>query len=332
MHIMQDSPIRFPGLFGDAEFTLSSAAFHIGGRAVYWYGILIALGVILAVWFCLKQKERYGITEDDLMDGVLWGVPLSIVGARVYYVIFYLDLYRNTDGSFNWGRAVAIWDGGLAIYGGVIVAFLTCWVMSRRRGFKLGAFTDLIVMGLLIGQAVGRWGNFMNREAFGTETTLPWRMALTTTAGTVVEVHPTFLYESLWNVVGLLLIVFVVSRARRFDGENTWFYLLWYGLGRFWIEGLRTDSLYLFHWTVGGAPIRVSQALSFVMVLLSAIMLLYHIKLHPHAPGTLYVDMKNAPPAEEIPAGEAPAEEAPEEEALAEKTSVEEAPAEEPKM
>lgn len=302
MRIMENSPISFPGLFGDAAFTAPSAAFHIGGKAVYWYGILIALGVLLALWFCMKQRAKYGITEDDLMDGVLWGVPLSIIGARVYYVIFYLDLYRNSDGSFNWGRAVAIWDGGLAIYGGVIVAFLTCWVLSRRRGFKMGALTDLIVMGLLIGQAVGRWGNFMNREAFGTETTLPWRMALTTTAGTVVEVHPTFLYESLWNVVGLLLIVFIISRARRFDGENTWFYLLWYGIGRCWIEGLRTDSLYLFNWTIAGQPIRVSQALSIALILVAAFMLLYHIKLHPHPAGTLYVDVKNAPPAEEVPA------------------------------
>ena len=290
LSIMDDSPIRFPGLFGDWEFTVSSVAFHIGGKAIYWYGILIALGVVLALWFCMRQRTKYGISEDNLLDGVLWGVPLSVIGARVYYVIFYLSEFRNTDGSLDWGRVIAIWDGGLAIYGGVIVAIATCYVLSRVRHFKLGALTDLIVMGLLIGQTVGRWGNFMNREAFGGETTLPWRMELLTKAGEAVDVHPTFLYESLWNVVGLLLIVFIVSRARRFDGENTWFYFLWYGLGRFWIEGLRTDSLYLFDWTIGGQPIRVSQALSLVMVLVSAFMLLYHIKLHPHTPEELYVN------------------------------------------
>lgn len=299
MHIMTDSPIRFPGLFGDWEFTASSTAFHIGGKAIYWYGILIALGVVLALWFCMTQKEKYGITEDDLLDAVLWGVPLSIVGARLYYVIFYLDLFRNDDGSFDWGGAIAIWDGGLAIYGGVIAAVLVCFVLSKKRGFKLGALTDLIVMGFLIGQAVGRWGNFMNREAFGAETTLPWRMQLTTTAGTLVEVHPTFLYESLWNVVGLLLIVFIVAKGRRFDGENTWFYFLWYGIGRFWVEGLRTDSLYLFNWTIGGEPIRVSQALSLVMVLVSAFMLLYNIRLHPHKPEELYVNIAAAQKAAE---------------------------------
>ena len=290
LSIMDDSPIRFPGLFGDWEFTASSVAPHIGGKAIYWYGILIALGVVLALWFCMRQRTKYGISEDNLLDGVLWGVPLSVIGARVYYVIFYLSEFRNTDGSLDWGRVIAVWDGGLAIYGGVIVAIATCYVLSRVRHFKLGALTDLVVMGLLIGQTVGRWGNFMNREAFGGETTLPWRMELLTKAGEAVDVHPTFLYESLWNVVGLLLIVFIVSKARRFDGENTWFYFLWYGLGRFWIEGLRTDSLYLFDWTIGGQPIRVSQALSLVMVLVSAFMLLYHIKLHPHRPEELYVN------------------------------------------
>ena len=297
LSIMDDSPIRFPGLFGDWEFTVSSVAFHIGGKAIYWYGILIALGVVLALWFCMRQRTKYGISEDNLLDGVLWGVPLSVIGARVYYVIFYLSEFRNTDGSLDWGRVIAIWDGGLAIYGGVIVAIATCYVLSRVRHFKLGALTDLIVMGLLIGQAIGRWGNFMNREAFGSETTLPWRMELLTRAGEAVDVHPTFLYESLWNVVGLLLILFVVSKARRFDGENTWFYFLWYGLGRFWIEGLRTDSLYLFDWTIGGQPIRVSQALSLAMVLVSAFMLLYHIKLHPHTPEELYVNQSQ--PTEE---------------------------------
>ena len=262
MRIMTDSPIRFPGLFGDWEFTASSTAFHVGGKAIYWYGILIALGVVLALWFCMTQKEKYGITEDDLLDAVLWGVPLSVVGARVYYVIFYLDLFKKSDGSFDWGSAVAIWDGGLAIYGAVIAAILVGVVLCKKKGMKLGALTDLVVMGFLIGQTVGRWGNFMNREAFGTETTLPWRMELTTVLGKTVDVHPTFLYESLWNVVGLLLIVFVVSKARRFDGENTWFYFLWYGIGRFWIEGLRTDSLML----VPSIGLRVSQLVAGIAV------------------------------------------------------------------
>lgn len=289
MQIMTDSPIRFPGLFGDWAFTASAKALDIG-KGVYWYGIIIAIGLLMALLFCMKQRKKYGISEDDLLDGLLWGIPFGIIGARLYYVIFYLDLYRNSDGTINWREVIAIWDGGLAIYGGVIATVIVALLLSRRRKFKIGAMLDLVVMGLLIGQIFGRWGNFMNREAFGAETTLPWRMQLTTTAGTLIEVHPTFLYESLWNLIGLLLIVFVVSKARRFDGENTWFYFLWYGIGRFWIEGLRTDSLYLFNWTIAGQPIRVSQALSLVMVLVSAFMLLYHIKIKPHTPEELYVN------------------------------------------
>ena len=289
MQIMTDSPIRFPGLFGDWAFTASAKALDIG-KGVYWYGIIIAIGLLMALLFCMKQRKKYGISEDDLLDGLLWGIPFGIIGARLYYVIFYLDLYRNSDGTVNWREVIAIWDGGLAIYGGVIATVIVALLLSRRRKFKIGAMLDLVVMGLLIGQIFGRWGNFMNREAFGAETTLPWRMQLTTTAGTLIEVHPTFLYESLWNLIGLLLIVFVVSKARRFDGENTWFYFLWYGIGRFWIEGLRTDSLYLFNWTIAGQPIRVSQALSLVMVLVSAFMLLYHIKIKPHTPEELYVN------------------------------------------
>ena len=289
MQIMTDSPIRFPGLFGDWTFTASAKALDIG-KGVYWYGIIIALGLLMALLFCMKQRKKYGISEDDLLDGLLWGIPFGIIGARLYYVIFYLDLYRNSDGTINWREVIAIWDGGLAIYGGVIATVIVALLLSRRRKFKIGAMLDLVVMGLLIGQIFGRWGNFMNREAFGAETTLPWRMQLTTTAGTLIEVHPTFLYESLWNLIGLLLIIFVVSKARRFDGENTLFYFLWYGIGRFWIEGLRTDSLYLFNWTIAGQPIRVSQALSLVMVLVSAFMLLYHIKIKPHTPEELYVN------------------------------------------
>ena len=292
MSIMYDSPIRFPGLFGDWAFTASSKAINIGA-GIYWYGILIAIGAFIAAVVCLKQKEKYGITEDNLMDCILWGIPLGVIGARLYYVIFYLDLYRRSDGSLNWGRnhgIIAIWDGGLAIYGGVIAAVLVVYFISRRQHFKFFAMMDLVVIGLLIGQAVGRWGNFMNREAFGTETTLPWRMELTTMLGKPICVHPTFLYESLWNVIGLILILTIVSKARHFDGENTWFYCLWYGMGRFWIEGLRTDSLYLFDWTLFGEPIRVSQALSFALVLVGAFMLFYNICVHPHSSDELYVN------------------------------------------
>ncbi len=312
MRAMTDSPISFPGLFGDWEFTASGKALNIG-NGIYWYGILIALGVILAVLFCMSQRKKYGISEDNLLDGVLWGIPCGVIGARLYYVIFYLDQFRNAEGKLVLKEVIAIWDGGLAIYGGIIVAVLVCLILSRVKKFNLWALMDLVVMGLLIGQSLGRWGNFMNREAFGSETTLPWRMQLTLTTGEVVQVHPTFLYESLWNALGLLMIVFVISRARRFDGENTCFYFLWYGIGRFWIEGLRTDSLYLFDWTLFDKPIRVSQALSLVIVVVALAALLINVNKKNRKP--LFVhQLAAAQAAAEEPAEEAAAEETAQEE------------------
>ena len=247
--------------------------------------------LVLALLLCMKERVKYGISEDNLYDGLLWGIPIGIVGARVYYVLFYLDRFRTSDGKFDFGSAIAFWDGGLAIYGTVIAVIILAVCLSRRkgkRGFKFFAMTDLVVMGLLVGQIVGRWGNFMNREAFGSETTCLFRMQLTTKAGQLIEVHPTFLYESVWNLVGLLLLLFVVSKHRKFDGENTWFYFLWYGIGRFWVEGLRTDSLWIFK---GGIPIgnliffpnglRVSQVLSIIMVIaFGTVLIVRAVKRH----------------------------------------------------
>lgn len=287
---MTDSPIRFPGLFGDWEFTASSTAFHVGGKAIYWYGILIALGVVLALWFCMTQKEKYGITEDDLLDAVLWGVPLSVVGARVYYIIFYLDLFKKSDGSFDWGSAVAIWDGGLAIYGAVIAAILVGVVLCKKRGLKLGALTDLVVMGFLIGQTVGRWGNFMNREAHGAVTEAFLKMGLQDAAGVVTYYHPTFLYESVWNLIGFIGL-HLFSKKRKFDGEIFLLYVAWYGLGRAWIEGLRTDSLYLF-----STGIRVSQLVAALSFLAAAGILAWVLLKKKPAPDALYVNRKPAEP------------------------------------
>ena len=291
-------PISFPGLFGDWEFNPDPIALHIG-HGIYWYGIILACAMLAGLFLCMKQAKRFGLTEDNVLDLVLWAVPCCILGSRIYYVIFYLDLYRNADGSLDWGRIVAIWDGGLAIYGTVIAGVIVVLIFTKVKKLRFAAMTDLAAMGLLLGQIIGRWANFINREAFGGLTDLPWRMRLWVSTTQYIEVHPTFLYESLWNLVGLLLMLLVITKGRRFDGENTWFYFLWYGLGRFWIEGLRTDSLYLFDWTIGGQPIRVSQALSLVMVLVSAFMLLYNLKLHPHRPEELYVNQKAARKAAE---------------------------------
>lgn len=284
-------PISFPGLFGDWEFNPDPIAIHIG-HGVYWYGIILALAMLAGLLLCMKQAKHYGLTEDNVLDMVLWAVPCCILGARIYYVVFYLDLYRNADGSLDWGRIIAIWDGGLAIYGTVIAGVIVALLYTRHKKLKFAAMTDLAVMGLLLGQIIGRWANFINREAFGGLTDLPWRMRLWVSAYQHIEVHPTFLYESLWNLVGLLLILLVVSKGRRFDGENTWFYFLWYGLGRSWIEGLRTDSLYLFDWTILGQPIRVSQALSVVMAVVAAWMLFYNIRIKKRSAEDLLVNQR----------------------------------------
>lgn len=297
-----DMPISFPGLFGDWSINPDPVAVPIG-NGIRWYGIIICAGLILAVLFCCRQGSKYGITEDNIYDMMIWQIPLCIIGARMYYVLFYLDLFRQADGGLNWRKMVAIWDGGLAIYGAVIMAFLVLWVFCRRHQIAFGAFADLGVMGLLIGQAVGRWGNFFNREVFGGETSLPWRMKLWVSAADSIEVHPTFLYESIWNWIGLALIVFVISKARTFDGENTCFYFIWYGLGRAWIEGVRTDSLKLFGWTLFGQPIRVSQLLSVILVITGVTVLVIGKRKHPCGKDALFVTKKTALQAgESLPA------------------------------
>ena len=325
MTALKDMPISFPGLFGDWEFNPDPIAIHIG-HGIYWYGIILACAMLAGLFLCMKQAKRFGLTEDNVLDLVLWAVPCCILGSRIYYVIFYLDLYRNADGSLDWGRIIALWDGGLAIYGTVIAGALVVLIFTRVKKLRFAAMMDLAVMGLLLGQIIGRWANFINREAFGGLTDLPWRMRLWVSASQYIEVHPTFLYESLWNLVGLLLMLLVITKGRRFDGENTWFYFLWYGLGRAWIEGLRTDSLYLFDWTFMGQPIRVSQVLSMVMVVVAAFMLFYNIKIKKRTADGLLVKQVAAAAAAETAetAADAPLEEITAEETAAEASETEE--------
>lgn len=296
-------PVSFPGLFGDWEFTLDPVAIDIG-HGIYWYGIILACAMLAGLYLAMKQAHHYGLTQDHIMDLVLWAVPSCIVGARIYYVVFYLDLYRNADGSLNWGRMVAVWDGGIAIYGAVIAAVIVVLLYARAKRLPAPALMDAGVLGLILGQCIGRWANFVNREAFGSVTELPWRMRVWISEFQYADVHPTFFYESLWNLIGLLLLLFVVSRGRRFDGENACFYFLWYGIGRFWIEGLREDSLYLFDWTAFGEPIRVSQALSLVLVLGAAAVLVYQLCIKKASASDLWVnrvEQTAVVPAEEAP-------------------------------
>lgn len=283
--------VSFPGL--GLEFQLNRVAFHVGSWPVYWYGVIIAAGFLLAVMYCSRQAPRFGIRQDDIIDMLFFAVPLSIIGARVYYIIFYPELYRRTDGSWDFGAMVRIWDGGLAIYGGVIMAVITLLVFCKVRKIKFLAFADLGSYGMLIGQMVGRWGNFVNIEAHGGPTDLPWRMGIYQYVdGTrqYMEVHPTFLYESLWNLAGLLLLIWVGKKHRKFDGQIFLGYFAWYGVGRGFIEGLRTDSLYFLN-----TPIRVSQVFGFATAAV-AIILLVILLTRKHDPAKLWVNQMKAHP------------------------------------
>ena len=278
--------VTFPGL--GLEFHLNRVAFHVGSWPVYWYGIIIAAGFLLAVVYCCRVSGRFGIKQDDIIDMLFFAVPLCIIGARLYYIIFYLDLYRREDGTLDFEAMVRIWDGGLAIYGGVIMAVIVLFVFCRVRKIKFLAFADLGVFGMLIGQMIGRWGNFVNIEAYGGPTDLPWRMgiyAYVDGARQYMEVHPTFLYESLWNLLGLVILIQVAKRWRKFDGQMFLSYFAWYGVGRGFIEGLRTDSLYLFD-----TSIRVSQLFGFVTAAVAIVLLVVNLGFRRHDPAELWVN------------------------------------------
>lgn len=277
--MMRDAAISFP-MLGDWSINPPSSIDFFGtGFQIYFYGIIIAAGFILAALYCARRAPEFGIKSDDIYEFIIWLIPMCIIGARLYYVLFKLDYYIA-----NPGEIFAVRDGGLAIYGGIIFGIVTGIIWAKRKGYKVFALADVSAFGLLIGQAVGRWGNFMNREAFGAETDIFCRMGLTDLNGTIY-VHPTFLYESLWNLAGLVFLHFWSKKGKRkYDGQIFWLYILWYGLGRAWIEGLRTDSLY-----IGSTDIRVSQLLAAVSAL-SALIVLIVNKRKNHDPADLFVN------------------------------------------
>ncbi len=263
--------ISFPGLGIDID---PVRQFELGPLNIHMYGIIIAFGLVLATVYCMRRAPKFGLTEDHVLDGVLWVTPFAILCARAYYCAFSWELYADNPISVFF-----IWNGGIAIYGGVLGAVVGIMVFCKIKKISLGATLDLVLMGFLIGQAIGRWGNFFNREAFGAETESFLRMGLyDTIAGTTVYHHPTFLYESLWNALGFVILHFL-SKKREYDGQIALGYAFWYGLGRFFIEGLRTDSLY-----VPGTAIRVSQLLAAVSCLTAAAVLVYFLLKPPAKP------------------------------------------------
>ena len=262
--------IEFPelGIHLDVDREITFGSFSIK-----WYGVLIALGMILAVIYALYRcKKDYKINTDHFLDVIIGAVIFGIIGARLYYVIFSWDQYKDNPISILY-----IWEGGLAIYGGIIGGIIAAILICRWRKIKIGSALDLGGLGLLIGQCLGRWGNFFNQEAFGGNTDMPWGMT-----GNLIQmgvngsgydpslpVHPCFLYESLWCAIGFILLHFL-SKKRKFDGQVFIWYMAWYGLGRFIIEGFRTDSLY-----IPGTGIRVSQLLAALIVIAAVIVNFY---------------------------------------------------------
>ncbi len=284
--IQRDSVISFPGL----GISLNPPSyFTVFGHRIYFYGVLIAIGFLLAIVTCARKSRKFGIKSDDFYDMVIWLIPISILSARLYYVLFRLEEFAGQPLI----SYLAVWEGGLAIYGGIIGGAITVYCVCRRKGIPVTAMLDLCVFGLLIGQIIGRWGNFINREAFGAQTEIFCRMGLTDPSGHTIYVHPTFLYESLWNLVGLTALVLWFRKGRRrYDGQVILLYLFWYGLGRAWIEGLRTDSLY-----IGHTGIRVSQALSLVLVVFAGGVLLWQ-RRKEHPKEALFVNQAAAREAE----------------------------------
>ena len=289
----EDGVLYFPnsGLFENG-LKIDNVMVTIPGTTfeIYWYGFLIALGMALAMIYAFTRVKKFGLEPDRFTDTVLAGFIGGIIGARAYYVIFSLDKYMTDDGTFDIVEALSIRDGGLAIYGGVIGALLFGLVVAKIRKVKIGTLLDLAGMGFLIGQCIGRWGNFFNEEAYGSMTTLPWGMTskkiinelyffyypenvtIVTNRAREMIAHPCFLYESLWCLVGFIALHFY-SKHRKFDGELFLLYIGWYGLGRFWIEGLRTDSLYLINNET--MQLKISQLVAGTCVIFALMILVY---------------------------------------------------------
>ena len=254
------SVISFPGLGIEINPIRS---IDIGNYSIHLYGVVIALGLMLPYIYGCRRGKEFGIKVDDITDGVLCIVPFAVLCARLYYCIFEWEKYKDNLLSIFY-----IWEGGLAIYGGVIGAAIGVIVFSKIKKIRVGAVLDITSLGFLIGQSMGRWGNFFNREAFGAETDSFLRMGLLNTRTNVTPYyHPTFLYESLWNVLGLV-ILHRISKKRQYDGQIALMYVAWYGLGRTFLEGLRMDSLY---W----GNFRVSQMLAALSCFAAVAMLMY---------------------------------------------------------
>lgn len=267
---MDQNVISFPGL-GIEPFEVSPVAFRIFGWPVAWYGIIITCGFLVAFAYAYYRAKKESFHTDDLVDYLLYGMIFGVVGARLYYVLTKLDTFVvEGDILKTLKNIVAVWGGGLAIYGGIIGGALTVLIVARLKKQSVLQVLDLIIPGVALAQSIGRWGNFINAEAHGGVTDLPWRMGIRTPRMLeMIYVHPTFLYESLWNLIGFFLLHFFVVKKRKYYGTAFLCYVAWYGFGRMLIEGLRTDSL-----LIPGTEIRISQMLAFVSMLVALSLLI----------------------------------------------------------
>ena len=264
--MMRDAAISFP-MLGDWSVNFP-ASFEIFGFRIYFYGVVMAVAFIAAVLYAAHKSPKMGIKGDDVYSLVLWVLPMAIIGCRLYYVATEWDRYKD-----DLIEILYIWEGGIAMYGGIIAGVITVYIWSRAKKIPVGATLDVAGSALILGQVIGRWANFVNREAFGYQTDIFCRMGLTRPGEETVYVHPTFLYESLWNLIGFLIINFfwLKKGRRKYDGQVFIFYAMWYGAGRSWIEGLRTDSLY-----IPGTELRISQVVAAVSMIAGFIILLYN--------------------------------------------------------
>lgn len=281
--------VSFPGL--GLEFSLNRVVIELLGRPIYWYGLIIACGFFLGAQVSAKYAPKFGVDEDHVYDYLFYAVPAALVGLRTYFVVFYLELFQNPDGSLDWPAILRISDGGMAIYGGIIAGILVMFYYCRSKKISFYLLADVATLGLILGQGIGRWGNFTNVEAYGGLTAGPWRMCSESIAKEMLAkgyatmeqyqaildgtlgVHPTFFYESVWNFMGFALLLRLAKGVRKFEGELFLSYFAWYGLGRFVIEGMRTDSLYFFGLEFLGYPLRTSQMLSLMLCLTAAYVL-----------------------------------------------------------
>ncbi len=264
--------VSFPGL--GLEFEINRVAFSVGEFNIYWYAILITTGVVLALLYAKFNCKRFCCNMDQVLNCFIVGLITAVIGARLYYVVFSWDKFADDPISMLYIR-----DGGLAIYGGIIGGLLGGGIVAKIQKMRLLPVIDMAMICFLIGQSLGRWGNFMNQEAYGAPTDSIFRMVSEGTYG--VAVHPCFLYESLWCALGVLLLHIFSKKWQKYYGQVTFLYMIWYGFERMIVEGLRTDSLY-FMKDVFSETVRVSQVLSGALVVAGIILLIVFRKRNDH--------------------------------------------------